>query len=304
MAGIALVQAQADFLAHLAARHYSPHTLSNYRRDLDGFIAWAEAQQLPDAADPTSPDLRRWAAALHRSGLNGRSIQRRLSAVRSLYTYLARHHGIGHNPASGIRAPKAARPLPKALDVDQIQHLLNFPGDDWLSRRDRALLELVYSSGLRLSELTGLNLPDIDLAERLVTVTGKGSKARTLPLGKPACAALQAWLAVRDTQAPVQDAHALFLNTRGRRLGNRSVQTRLARIAIQQGLPQHLHPHMLRHSFATHLLGASGDLRAVQELLGHANLATTQIYTHLDFQYLSGIYDQAHPRARRKSPAS
>lgn len=301
MAGTgALAQSRSAFLDYLATeRQYSAHTILNYRRDLEKLQAWADSRQLTDPAAITAPDIRQWVTRLHREGLGGKSIQRALSSVRSFYRFLARDQGIRQNPANGIRAPKSPRPLPKALDVDQVSQLMNIEGDGWLATRDRAMLELFYSSGLRLSELSGLDIDGLDLADGLVTVHGKGSKTRTVPVGGPAREALQAWLAQRAGILQAEDG-ALFITRQGRRISNRSIQERLRQIAIRQNLPQHLHPHMLRHSFASHLLESSSDLRAVQELLGHANIGTTQIYTHLDFQYLSKIYDQAHPRARRK----
>jgi integrase/recombinase XerC len=208
-----------------------------------------------------------------------------------------RHRGAIHNPALGISAPKRPQRLPKTLDVDMIKQLLEFEGDEPIDIRDRAMMELFYSSGLRLAELADLNVSDLDLNDALVTVTGKGNKTRTLPIGRIAITALRRWLTSRDSLPPDQ---ALFLGQRGKRLGHRAIQQRLRFRATQQGLPAHVHPHMLRHSFASHLLESSSDLRGVQELLGHANLSTTQVYTHLDFQHLAQVYDKAHPRATRK----
>ena len=296
----ALAQSIDLFLDWLiTVRQYSPHTISNYRLDLNKLQVFASSRNIADPANIHTADIRQWAARLHREGLGGKSIQRALSSVRSFYRFLARETAIQHNPANGIRAPKTARKLPKALDVDQVKQLMAIEGDSWMASRDRAMLELFYSSGLRLSELSALQLSSLDLRAGLVTVHGKGSKTRTVPVGQHARNAIEQWLTQRATIAQA-DPDALFISQRGKRLGNRSIQGRLSTIAIQQNLPQHLHPHMLRHSFASHLLESSGDLRAVQELLGHANISTTQVYTHLDFQYLSKIYDQAHPRARRK----
>ena len=280
-------------------RQYSPYTISNYRLDLNKLQAFAHSRNINDPGKMITSDIRQWAAQLHRGGLGGKSIQRALSSVRSYYRFLARETGIHHNPANGIRAPKTSRKLPKALDVDQVSQLMAIEGDSWMASRDRAMLELFYSSGLRLSELSGLALGNLDLRAGLVTVQGKGNKTRTVPVGAQARQAIEQWLTQR-AMIPHADSEPLFISQRGKRLGNRSIQSRLSTIAIRQNLPQHLHPHMLRHSFASHLLESSGDLRAVQELLGHANISTTQVYTHLDFQYLSKIYDQAHPRARRK----
>jgi integrase/recombinase XerC len=288
-----------DFLSYLhSVRQLSPHTLSNYRRDLNKFTTFCLQQNLTQPQTVDSAAVRHWAAALHRSGLNGRSIQRALSAVRSFYKFRGRYHHDSKNPAIGIQAPKSSKKLPKALDADQMQQLLTIDGDDWLSHRDRAMLELFYSSGLRLSELSELNLDALDLADQLITVTGKGNKTRTLPLGSYAVKALRSWLKVRnDIQA---DPQAVFLSQRGDRISPRSIQARLKKYSVQQGVGQHVHPHMLRHSFASHMLESSGDLRAVQELLGHANISTTQVYTHLDFQHLAKVYDQAHPRANKR----
>ncbi len=288
-----------DFLDYLAtARRLSPHTLSAYRNDLSGFIAFCERQSLTsvDAAD--SGHIRHFIGQRRSASAAAVSIQRLLSALRSLYRYRMRHRGATHNPAIGISAPKRPKRLPKTLDVDMIKQLLEFEGDEAIDIRDRAMMELFYSSGLRLAELADLNISDLDLNDALVTVTGKGSKTRTLPIGRIAIAALRQWLSIRDCLAGDQ---ALFLGQRGKRLGHRAIQQRIRFRATQQGLPAHVHPHMLRHSFASHLLESSSDLRGVQELLGHANLSTTQVYTHLDFQHLAQVYDKAHPRATRKA---
>jgi integrase/recombinase XerC len=290
--------ATEQFLEYLrGVRRLSPHTLSNYRRDLDKFTSYCQNLfDHPAAVDAAA--VRHWVAKLHHAGLNGRSIQRALSAVRSFYKFRNRQYHEKNNPALGIQAPKAAKKLPKAMDTDQLQQLLQANGDDWLSLRDQAMMELFYSSGLRLSELANLDLPTLDLPQQLVTVTGKGNKTRQLPLGRFAVDALQQWLAVRNQVS--SDCEAVFLSLRGQRIATRSIQARLKKAALQSGIGQHLHPHMLRHSFASHMLESSGDLRAVQELLGHANISTTQVYTHLDFQHLAKVYDQAHPRASKK----
>ncbi|AHE97007.1 tyrosine recombinase XerC [Thioalkalivibrio paradoxus] len=287
------------FLDHLRSeRGLSEHTLSAYARDLGRLRrlvagAWKELQPA---------DLRRAAAALARDGQNPRTIQRFLSAARSFGRWAVRAGWMDHNPAAAIRGPRRGRPLPRVLDVDQAEQAMRPQGEDALELRDRAMLELFYSSGLRLSELTGLDLGGLDLDTGLVRVLGKGRRERTVPVGRAARAVLREWLAVRaDWAGP--DQPALFVSQRGRRLGNRAVQHRLAQAGLRAGLPERLHPHRLRHAFASHLLESSGDLRAVQELLGHADLATTQIYTHLDFQHLAQVYDSAHPRARRPSRA-
>jgi len=244
--------------------------------------------------------VRKLVARLHRQGLKGNSIARLLSSLRSLFNYLLREGEARLNPAEGVPAPKSTRSLPKALDVDQVNHLLNFDDNTPLGSRDRAMFELLYSSGLRLSELVGLDVNDIDYRDSLVRVTGKGSKQRVVPVGRMAIHASQAWLRHREAMADVGET-ALFVNRHGKRLSARSVQQRLDRCGLRQGLNSRVHPHRLRHSFASHMLESSGDLRAVQELLGHADISTTQIYTHLDFQHLAKVYDAAHPRARRKS---
>ncbi|HEB98921.1 MAG TPA: tyrosine recombinase XerC [Thiotrichales bacterium] len=298
-----LAAAVAAYLKHLKEqRGLSPHTLAGYRRDLAGFTAFCEGQDIDDPKAVDSHLVRAWVTRCHRRGLSTRSIQRRLSAVRGLFGYLLRHRrgaGPEHNPAQDIRAPRGEKRLPAALDVDQVARLLEIPGDDPLARRDRAMLELFYSSGLRLAELAGLELSGLDLTEGLVRVRGKGRKERVVPVGSKARQALRAWLEVRGELAAA-DEQRLFVARHGGGLTTRAIQQRLDHWARRQGLPQHVHPHMLRHSFASHLLESSGDLRAVQELLGHADIGTTQIYTHLDFQHLAEVYDRAHPRARRK----
>ncbi|WP_205341148.1 tyrosine recombinase XerC [Denitrificimonas caeni] len=279
-------------------RQVSAHTLSAYRSDLAKVLDFAQQQGLASWRDLQVLQLRELVAELHKGGLTGRSIARLLSAVRGLYAYLVREGICQHDPAAGIRPPKGPRKLPKVLDVDRAQQLLDSPvADDFSACRDHAILELLYSSGLRLSELVGLNIADIDLQQGLVVVLGKGNKQRMLPVGSKAVAAIQHWLTVRGQTKT--DNQALFIGVRGRRMSPQLVRERV-RQAGARDLGQHLHPHMLRHSFASHILESSHDLRAVQELLGHADISTTQIYTHLDFQHLAQVYDQAHPRARRK----
>ncbi|QEP42302.1 tyrosine recombinase XerC [Ectothiorhodospiraceae bacterium BW-2] len=284
-------------------RRYSPHTVSSYRRDLEQFAI----QLQPEATDwsAVSPQqLRQIVMQLHQSGLAPRSLQRKLSALRSLYRYLNRYRGDSHNPTNAIRAPKQEQSLPDHLDIEQISQLLDVAPDSPLAQRDLAMMELFYSSGLRLAELTSLNLEDIDLRQQILIVTGKGSRQRQLPIGSKAVAALEQWLKLRPQfirpTTCAESASALFLSQQGRRISQRSVQKRLERWGQLRALSSHLHPHTLRHSFASHLLQSSGELRSVQELLGHADIATTQIYTHLDFQHLAQIYDQAHPRARKR----
>jgi integrase/recombinase XerC len=244
--------------------------------------------------------VRAFAGKRFRSGLSGRSVRRELSAVRGLYAYLIREKVLFVNPALGVGAPKSAKRLPSVLDVDQTGRLMEIEGEDPLAFRDKAILELFYSSGLRLSELSRLNVVDIDWNDRSVAVVGKGSKVRLVPVGRMAMKALNDWLLARQTLLKSEDEVALFVGMSGRRLGERAIQLRIDLRSKEQGLDQHVHPHMLRHSFASHLLESSGDLRAVQELLGHADISTTQIYTHLDFQHLVSVYERAHPRSKKQ----
>jgi integrase/recombinase XerC len=290
------------FARHIGSeRRLSPHTLSNYQRDLQQAANLLQERHLHDWSGVTQHEVRALVATWHRRGKGGSSIQRMLSSLRTFYSFLLREGLARDNPADGIRAPKSAKRLPKTLDQEQVGHLLDNNGeDDPLALRDQAMMELIYSSGLRLAELVSLDIDTIDFRDGEMVVTGKGSKSRLLPVGVPAVTAVQEWLKQRLLIVKDPQEKALFVNTRGRRVSTRTVQQRLARAARLRGLGQHLHPHMLRHSFATHMLEASGDLRAVQELLGHANLSTTQIYTHLDFQHLASVYDGAHPRAQRK----
>ncbi|HTT08650.1 MAG TPA: tyrosine recombinase XerC [Gammaproteobacteria bacterium] len=287
-----------DFLATLP--HASRHTRDAYRRDLLALDAHRSRVGVTHWRDYGAHHLRAFVGEQHRRGIGARSLQRRLSAVRAFYRHLLRRGEAAHNPADLVRAPRTSRHLPKVLDVDQSARLMELPAkDDVLTVRDRAMLELLYGSGLRVSELVGLDLDDLDLADRQIRVWGKGRKQRLVPVGRQAMAALKSWLVHRrKTAAP--EERAIFINHRRQRLGVRAVQARLRQWAQRQGLDTHVHPHMLRHSFASHLLESSGDLRAVQELLGHADISTTQIYTHLDFQHLAKVYDSAHPRARRR----
>lgn len=277
-------------------QRYSAHTHDNYARDLLTLQTLAGKTPLTELSNF---DLRGFIARLHGKGLSSATLARHLSAWRSFYRYLNRQRLCPNNPCLGIRPPKAARRLPDALSPDQTQRLFSQPPETWLETRDQAMFELLYSSGLRLSELTGLNPNDIDLHDATVQVTGKGNKQRRVPVGQYALQALQRWLPLRQEKLAA-DETALFINQNGRRLSPRQVQNRLKSLGIQQNIPVGLHPHMLRHSFATHVLQSSGDLRAVQEMLGHASISTTQVYTHLDFQHLAKIYDAAHPRAKKK----
>ena len=291
--GDPLLRAYAEHLATRPAR-----TREAYLRDVAVLKALAGAAPLAKLEPAT---LRRFLAVLHARGLSGRSLARTLSGWRAFYRFaIERERGLKDDPCVGLRAPKSPRRLPAALSPDEAVRLVTIEESDPLAVRDRALFELAYSSGLRLSELSGLDLDSIDPVAGEVRVMGKGAKERIVPVGKPALDAIEAWLAVRTRFRP-REPQALFLSRSGRRIAPRAIQRSLAARAIKRGLSRHVHPHMLRHSFASHLLQSSGDLRAVQEMLGHASIASTQVYTHLDFQYLAKVYDRAHPRARKKS---
>jgi integrase/recombinase XerC len=295
-------------------RRLSAHTDSNYARDLAALVKFCDIHRLEDWSALDSQHIRSFAAHSHAKGLAPRSIQRRLSAVRGFFEFLVRESvvsqraqkrpdaapNIKNNPAYEVRAPKAQRRLPETLDADQMGRLLEIPAGDIFVTRDRAIMELLYSSGLRLAELVGLDVNGLDLPDRTVHVLGKGNKARIVPVGTHAVSALTQWLNERVSIAKSSET-ALFVGRSGTRLGRRAVQTRVAYWARRQGVSMRVYPHLFRHSFASHLLESGGDLRGVQELLGHADIATTQIYTHLDFQHLARIYDQTHPRARRKA---
>jgi len=293
------------YLHHLQTeRRLSANTRHHYRRDLMELQAFCTGSGIADWGDLSTHHVRQFAAQAHRRGLCGRSIQRRLSAIRGFYNYLLREQAVSGNPGHEVSAPKSAQRLPDTLSVDDMSRLLAVETDDPLDLRDLAMLELMYSSGLRLSELVSLDTRDMDLEERVLRVTGKGGKTRLVPIGRKAVQALRSWLRQRAAQL-AEGETAVFTGRSGRRLGARAVQLRVRRWALRLGLPGEIHPHTLRHSFASHLLESSGDLRAVQELLGHADISTTQIYTHLDFQHLARVYDKAHPRARKsaKPPA-
>ena len=290
----------AAFIDHLKVeRAMSAHTLDAYRRDLAEFVRWCAEQGIDDPSCADANHIRAWIAAEHRRGLSPKSLQRHLSACRSWFRWLLKNGVVAANPADGVRGPKAPRNLPQVLDVDEAVQLVELDTDAQLGTRDRALLELLYSSGLRVSELCGLHWNMLDLGNGLVTVTGKGNKQRTVPVGSHACRALEAW---REESHPPIDA-PVFPGRNGTPITTRAVQIRLRQLAQRQGVYKRVHPHLLRHSFASHMLESSGDLRAVQELLGHADISTTQIYTHLDFQHLAKVYDGAHPRAKRKTGA-
>ena len=297
------------FLNHLRdERRLSAHTISAYRRDLEKFTDFLTRREITTLRQLVIAQARMFPAQLNQSGLSSRSIQRALSAVRTLYRYLLRESKVAINPfltardvghSQAVTAPRAERRLPPTLSIEEIAQLVTIDPRTDLDRRDRAILELFYSSGLRLAELSGLDLGDLDLGDAVVRVMGKGAKTRIVPIGGYAREAVLAWLNVRPACAR-ESEQALFVNRSGTRLGARAIQQRVAVWAQRQGLGRRVHPHMLRHSFASHVLESSSDLRAVQELLGHADISTTQVYTHLDFQHLAQVYDNAHPRARRK----
>ncbi len=287
-----------SYLSYLAAeRGLSPLTRDNYARDIAMLLELVGSAAL-DQVQPSH--IRRYVAALHGKGQSGKSIARRLSAWRGFFDFLIRRHGFAANPCVGMRPPKSPKTLPQALSIEQTVKLVDIDGDDDLAVRDHAIFELFYSSGLRLAELVGLDVAGVDLPDATVTVTGKGSKTRIVPVGSHALEAIRSWLDLRATIVKPDEA-ALFVSRRGKRLTARAVQYRVKVWATRQGVAGDVHPHTLRHSFATHVLQSSGDLRAVQEMLGHANISTTQVYTHLDFQHLAKVYDAAHPRARKKS---
>ena len=289
-----------DYLRYLRyERRMSPNTERNYQRDIEALCRFLEREDLRGWDDIDSYHIRAFASWCHRRGLAPRSIQRRMSALRGFFRFLLREGKVESNPAADVPSPKLPKRLPKTLDVDQIARLLEIDGDSPLALRDRAIMELFYSSGMRLAELVGLKVTDMDLAEGSVRVLGKGSKTRILPVGRKAREAIRAWLGARS-DFPGHDLDALFLSRRGQALSARAVQARLREWSRRIGLATGVNPHLLRHSFATHLLESSGDLRSVQELLRHADISTTQIYTHLDFQHLARIYDKSHPRARKR----
>ena len=293
-------QVRENFLHHLETeKRFSTNTVSSYRRDLESLEKYCLDQKITAWRNLKTHHLRAYTAKIFSRGLGPRSIQRRLSGIRSFMNYLLREGLIKSNPASGVKTPKAPKRLPNVLDVDQINQLLNIRETSPISLRDKAILELLYSSGLRLTELVNLNPIDLNLKDKSLMVMGKGGKARLVPIGQKAIEALNQWLDVRDQLAKT-DEEALFIGTRGVRLGQRAVQARITHWGKKNGIQQGIYPHLLRHSFATHLLDASGDLRAVQELLGHKDISSTQIYTHLDFQHLSETYDKAHPRSGKK----
>ncbi len=288
---------RTGYLAHLAfERRLSTLTCQHYSRDIDMLFEIAKGAPL-DALQ--LHDIRRFIAMLHSRGLGGRSLARMLSGWRGFFAYLVQHHGFKHNPCVGLRAPKTEKRLPEALSADEAVRMMGVPGDNLLAIRDKALLELAYSSGLRLAEIAGLDLTSVSTGEGQVSVTGKGGKSRIVPVGGHALKALAAWLPLRAEIAKPGEL-ALFIGRGGRRLGPRAIQRRFEIWSLKQEMRVNVHPHVLRHSFASHMLQSSGDLRAVQEMLGHASISSTQVYTHLDYQHLLKTYDAAHPRAKRR----
>ncbi len=292
------------FSLHLRdERNLADNTVKNYVRDLNGLAHYCEQQDIAEWSALASHDLRKFVTDAHRAGISGRTQARRLSSTRTFFHFLAREGLVRNNPALSINAPKTQQKLPRTLDTDQVSQLLNLKGTGWHGKRDLAMLELFYSSGLRLSELTNSDLGNLNWDDANIRVIGKGNKERILPVGTHALKALRNWIAVRD-QLPagrcMPDTAALFISERGDRISPRNVQARVRYWTRRQNVAGNIHPHMLRHSFASHMLESSGDLRAVQELLGHADIATTQVYTHLDFQHLAEVYDKAHPRAQKK----
>ena len=280
-------------------RGLSARTLKAYQRDLDQLLQFLKAEEIDRPEQVTQHHIRAFIAQRHRQGLGGKSLQRLLSAIRSLFRWMLREGLAEHNPATPVRAPKSPRHLPATLDADTIGQLLDIPCDTPLAIRDKAIMELFYSSGLRLSELATLRWEQVDLPSGMVTVTGKGNRSRMVPVGRIAVEALLEWRKARVQFASFEEPH-VFVSQRGNPIATRTIQTRIRYWAKHQGMPQNVYPHLLRHSFASHMLESSGDLRGVQELLGHADISTTQIYTHLDFQHLAKVYDKAHPRAKKK----
>ena len=290
------------FIAHLSnERQLSPHTVDGYKRDLTALKKHLADQDIADWREVRAHHLRTYIGAGKRQGRSGKTLQRRLSATRTFFNYLAREGICSTNPAKEFSAPRSDSRLPATIDTDQVSRLLEIDTTDWHALRDRAMLELFYSSGLRLAELVGSNTADISFDDNSMKVRGKGNKERVLPVGSKAIAAINTWLKIREQlpKGKLEDESALFLSERGKRISPRNVQERVKKWCVRLGISGRVHPHTLRHSFASHLLESSQDLRAVQELLGHADISTTQIYTHLDFQHLADVYDKAHPRSQK-----
>jgi integrase/recombinase XerC len=290
-----------QFLAYLRnERGLSDRTRAAYRRDLDSLLDFLGKENITDPAKVSEHHVRAFVAGRHRQGLGGKSLQRLLSSVRGFFRWMLREGLVEQNPAISVRAPKSARHLPATLDADSIDRLLDIRDKSPLAVRDKAIMELFYSSGLRLSELAALTWDRLDLGSGMVSVTGKGRRERMVPVGRKAAEALLEWRKARAAFAGLEEP-AVFVSSRGKPISTRAIQSRIRHWATRQGLPQNVHPHLLRHSFASHVLESSGDLRAVQELLGHADISTTQVYTHLDFQHLAKVYDKAHPRAQKQA---
>jgi len=295
-----MIKQSQQFVKYLRhERGLSARTIKAYQRDLNHLLNELSQRDITSAEAVTEHHVRSLVARLHRQGHGARSLQRLLAAIRSFYRWLMKEGLARRNPAVSVRAPKQARKLPATLDADAVTRLLDFPAETVLAKRDKAMMELFYSSGLRLAELAGLTWDQIDTASGMLTVTGKGNKARMVPFGRVAAAALAEWRKARPELANLEEP-AIFVSRSGKPISMRNIQARVRYWARKQGLPQKVYPHLLRHSFASHMLESSGDLRAVQELLGHSDIATTQVYTHLDFQHLARVYDQAHPRAKKK----
>jgi integrase/recombinase XerC len=287
-----------EYLRH--ERGLSPRTLTAYQRDLDQLLAFLKTENIDEPKSVSEHHVRAFVARRHRQGQGGKSLQRLLSSVRGFFRWLLREQRVEQNPAAAVRAPKSARHLPATLDPESIDRLLDIRDESPLARRDKAMMELFYSSGLRLAELAGLEWSQLDLASGMVRVHGKGNRSRIVPVGRKAKTALEEWRKARAGIAALAEP-AVFVSRAGKPISPRTIQARIRHWAARQGLPSTVYPHLLRHSFASHVLESSGDLRAVQELLGHADISTTQVYTHLDFQHLARVYDKAHPRAKKKS---
>ena len=290
---------QSFFQYLTTEKRYSSHTLDNYQRDIKYFTEFCLSQSISDWPDIDTQHVRSFVSQMHRRGLSGRTIQRQLSSLRSLFRYLLRQHKVKQNPVAGVSAPKSPRKLPEVVTPDVLDQLMDLDLSDPLAVRDKGIMELFYGCGLRLSELVNLDLPDIEWSEQTLNVIGKGHKQRRSPFGEKARQALKHWLKIRNQFAD-ESEQAVFVSQRGQRISASSIQQRIKKWARAKGIDQRIYPHLMRHSFASHILESSHDLRAVQELLGHANLTTTQIYTHLDFQHLAKVYDAAHPRAKKK----
>ena len=289
-----------NFILYLEnERGLAARTRQAYRRDLDQFLQFLDDEEVLDASRVTQHHVRAFIAQRHRQGLGGKSLQRLLSAIRSFFRWMLREGIVSQNPATAVKAPKSPRHLPATLDADTINQLLDIPCDTPIAIRDKAIMELFYSSGLRLTELATLRWEQVDLGSGMVTVTGKGNRSRMVPVGRIAVKALVEWRKAQAEFASFEEPH-VFVTQRGKPIATRTIQARIRHWAKHQGMPQNIYPHLLRHSFASHMLESSGDLRAVQELLGHADISTTQVYTHLDFQHLAKVYDKAHPRAKKK----